>query len=275
MLLGGILIVSLALAVVTCLNCLWWLPLAWAGYLAGLVLLAGAFLAICCAVVDKDKPQEKDSKFYRRLAELYINALVVVCRVRLHTEGLEKIPKEGRFVLVCNHLSNMDPVVILKLFPKSQLSFISKKENRDMIFVGSVMHKIGCQLINRENDREALKTILKCIQMIKEDQASIAVFPEGYCSVDGKLQHLKGGVFKIAQKTKVPIVVCTIRDTKEALHRLVRLKSSDVTFHLVDVIPPEALEGRNTVDIANQVYEMMLSDLGEEFRPDDQSTQNT
>jgi 1-acyl-sn-glycerol-3-phosphate acyltransferase len=264
--LGGILLVSLALAILTCLNCLWWTPLVLVGYFLGFVLLAAAVLAICCGIVDKDKPQEKDSKFYRRMATLYINALVVLCRVRLHTAGLEKTPKDGRFVLVCNHLSNMDPVVILKLFPKSQLSFISKKENRDMIFVGSVMHKIGCQLINRENDREALKTILKCIQMIKEDQASIAVFPEGYCSLDGKLAHLKGGVFKIAQKTKVPIVVCTIQNTKEALHRLVRLKSSDVTFHLVDVIPPEALEGRNTVDIANQVYEMMLSDLGEEFR---------
>lgn len=239
------------------------------GIFLGLTLLAVAFLGICCALVNKDKPQEHDSKFYRTLAHLYIDLAVTLGRVHIHTQGLEKTPKEGRFLLVCNHLNDIDPAVILKCFPKSQLAFISKKENTTMPFVGAVMHKIMCQLINRENDREALKTILKCVELIKNDQVSIGVFPEGYVSKTGKLQPLKGGVFKIAQKAKVPIVVCTIRDTKQALHKLLHLKASDVTLHLVEVIPAEALVGRTSVDIANQVFEMMLTDLGEDFRAEE------
>ncbi len=269
MLLGLILLLSALLAVLSCLQNLWWLLPSFLGYFLGLTLLAVAFLAVCCAAVDKEKPQEHDSKFYRTVIHLYIELIITLGRVRVHTEGLEKTPKEGRFLLVCNHLSEIDPGVILKCFPKSQLAFISKRENKTMPFVGAAMHKIMCQLINRENDREALKTILKCVELIREDQVSIGVFPEGYVSKDGKLQQMKGGVFKIAQKAKVPIVVCTVRDTKQALHRLLRLKASDVTLHLVDVIPAEALAGRTAVDIANQVYEMMLSDLGEAFRPED------
>ena len=61
-----------------------------------------------------------------------------------------------------------------------------------------------CQLINRENDREALKTILKCIQMIREDQVSVAVFPEGYTSRDGKLHHFRSGVFKSPPRPRCP-----------------------------------------------------------------------
>ena len=267
MLLSGILLASAALSVFSCLGCLWWLPLAFLGYFIGFTLLAVAFLGICCLLVDKQKPQEQNSRFYRGLTHLYLDFLVTLGRVRIHTKGLEKTPKEGRFLLVCNHLNDMDPAVILKCFPKSQLAFISKKENTTMPFVGAVMHKLQCQLINRENDREALKTILKCIDLIRNDQVSIGVFPEGYCSVDGKLHPLRSGVFKIAQKTKVPIVVCTIQNTKQAMKQLLHLRSSDVTLHLVDVIPAEDLVGRTAVDIANQVYEMMLSDLGEDFRP--------
>ena len=135
-----------------------------------------------------------------------------------------------------------------------------------MFVVGKIMHKILCQPIDRENDRAALKTILKCIQLIKEDKVSIGVFPEGYTSKDGKLHHFRSGVFKIAQKTGVPIVVCTIQNTRQIFKNLAKLKKTDVHLHLVDVIPAEALKGKSTAEISDMVYEMMIGDLGEGFR---------
>ena len=133
-----------------------------------------------------------------------------------------------------------------------------------MFVVGKYMHKIQCQLMNRENDREALKTILKCVEIIKEDKASVAVFPEGYIKPDHKLHHFRNGVFKIAQKTKVPIVVCTLRNTQYVFHNGLRLKPTDVHLHLLDVISPEQYQGMSTVEIGNMVYEMMARDLGPE-----------
>ena len=237
-------------------------------YLA-LTLLAFAFLALLCACVDIEKPQEDDSKFYRFFMYPYIKALMDLAGVRLHTEGLEKTPREGRFLLVCNHLFLADPGILLHCFPKSQLTFISKQENRTMPVIGKFMHKIRCQMIDRDNDRQALKAILNCIQMIKKDEASIAVFPEGYTSKDGKLHRFRSGVFKIAQKTGVPIVVCTIQGTREIFKNRARLKKTDVHLHLVDVIPAEELKGQTTVDIADRVHAMMLADLGEDYRLDD------
>ena len=61
-----------------------------AGFL-GLLLLAFVFLWFCCALVDMDKPQEHDSKFYRRIMYLYIEALASLMQVRIHTKGLENI----------------------------------------------------------------------------------------------------------------------------------------------------------------------------------------
>lgn len=237
----------------------------WIGWL----MVALLVLLVAAAVVDKEKEEEKDSKFYRCLTHLFIELVVTVGRVKIVCKGAEKLPQEGRFLLVCNHQSDIDPALLMRCFPKGQLAFIGKKETKDMFLIGPVMHKLLCQYINRENDREALKTILKCIQLVKEDKASIGVFPEGYVSLDGKLRHFRGGVFKIAQKAGVPVVVCTLRDTKKAMDRLLKLKPSKVEVHLVEVIGAGEARSMSTVELGEKIYEMMIADLGEEYRTDE------
>ena len=265
MLLKSITIVSVILAILECLGNLWMLPLAFAGNFLGLAVLAFLFLVVVSYVVDLDKEQENDDPFYRGVIAVYVEALIQLLQVRVHATGLEKTPKDGRFLLVCNHQFLADPGILLHCFKDSQLAFISKQENRDLFCVGRLMHRILCQILDRDNDRQALKTILKCIQIIKEDKASIAVFPEGGTNHDDKLYPMKPGVFKIAQKANVPIVVCTLNNTRSILKNGLKLKPTDVTLNLIDVIPAEELKGKNTVEIADLVYQMMLRDLGEEY----------
>lgn len=273
MLLGVLIAVSVLSAVGICLGSgafqslswLWLLPVGFAGSFLAALVVYFIFLLVACALVDMKKPQEKDSPFYRGLAHHTISLLMTLLRVRLHAQGMENAPKEGRFLLVCNHLHDTDPVMLLKAFPKSQLAFISKRENDRKFIIGPLLHKIACQPINRENDREALKTILKCIQLIKEDEVSIGVFPEGYVSLDRKLHPFRSGVFKIAQRAGVPIVVCTLRNTQFVFSNAMRLRPSDVYLHLVAVIGPEELAGMTAVDIGNRVHGMMAADLGPEL----------
>ena len=247
------------------LSWLWVLPVSFVGSLLGLLLAFFLVLWLSCVAVDVEKPQEKDSPYYRRLVSLAADLVLWILRMRMHTKGLENIPKKGRFLLVCNHINDLDPVVLLSFFKKSQLAFISKRENNTMFLVGKAMHKLMCQLINRENDREALKTIITCIRMIQEDQVSVAVFPEGYTSMDGLLHPFRSGVFKIAQKAKVPIVVCTLQNTNKVFKNAKKLKPTDVHLHLLDVIQPEAFEGVTTVELGNRIHAMMAEDLGPEL----------
>ena len=128
--------------------------------------------------------------------------------------------------------------------------------------VGKLMHKLMCQPLNRENDREALKTILNCVRLIKEDEVSIGAFPEGYTSRDGLFHHFRHGVFKVAQKTKVPIVVCTLQNTNQIFKNALKLKSTHVELHLVDVIRPEQYEGMTTVQLGEMIHKIMADDLG-------------
>ena len=279
MLLGGIVLLSALFAALMCigadgLSWLWIAPVSFAGGVVALLVLAFAFLWLMCQIVDQSKEQQRDSKFYRGMMKLYISAIKTVTRLHIHTEGLDKTPKDGRFLLVCNHTSLADPVILLHCFAKSQLAFISKRENATMFLVGNAMHKIMCQTINRENDREALKTILKCIQLIKDDEVSIAVFPEGYIHPDKKLHHFRSGVFKIAQKAQVPIVVCTLKNAPKFFENLPKLKRTDVELHLLEVIRPEQYAGMTTVALGNWVYQMMAEDLGPDLVAQDEEIQN-
>jgi 1-acyl-sn-glycerol-3-phosphate acyltransferase len=246
---------------------LWAAALVFVVSFLALCALAFGFLWFVCERVDLNQPRaEKDDPFYRAVMYLYIEALITLVMARIHTKGLEKTPREGRFLLVCNHLFLADPGVLLHVFKKSQLAFITKQENFEMPIISKFMHKILCQPVDRDNDRQALKTILKCISLIKEDKVSMGVFPEGYTSKDGKLHPFRAGVFKIAQKTNVPIVVCTIQNTRQIFRNLKKLKHTDIHLHLVDVIQPEAYKGLTTMQLSDMVYEKMIGDLGEEFR---------
>ena len=247
---------------------LWMVPVFFAVLWLALTAAVFGVLIVALRKVDQEVPQEEDSAFFRTYAKLIVPFIKTVVGLRVETSGLEKIPQEGRFMLVCNHLDDSDPAVLMHYFRNYQLAFISKRENKNMFIVGKLMHKLQCQLVNRENDREALKCILKCIEILKNDRASIAVFPEGYESKDGRLLPFRAGVFKIAQKAQVPIVVCTLQGTEHVIRNLKKLKPiPKVRFHLLEVIPAEELSGKTTVEIAQRVRGIMLADLDEKYQP--------
>ncbi len=271
MLLGLIGGISAVLSVILCallggftgLTWLWLVPVLFLSAVAVLLGLGFVFLWWMAQRVDQNVEQEQDDPFYRKMLELYLAALMKLVRLHMEVSGLEKIPESGRFVLVCNHLHMADPAILLHFFRGKQVAFISKKEVADMFIVGNVMHKILCQPLDRENDRKALRTILKCIQIIKEDKASIGVFPEGYTSVDGKFHEFRSGVFKIPMKANVPIVVCTLQGTQDLFDNMKHWKPTYAKLHVLGVIEEKALWGRTAVDIGNEVHAMMAADLGE------------
>ena len=244
------------------LGAVWVLPVSFLGVFLAQAAILFLVIWISCMLVKNKPAPEKESKYFRFLIQQVCYAAIPILMIRVHKKGLEQTPKSGRFLLVCNHLHNVDPAFILRSFPKKGVAFIAKREADKMFLVGSVLKQLRCQLINRENDREALKTILQCIKMLKEDEASIAVFPEGRITGDELMHPFRSGVFKIALKTQVPIVVCTLYGTQNVLKNAMRLKPSDVDFHLVKVIYPEEYAGMTATEVGNMAYELMAQDLG-------------
>ena len=123
---------------------------------------------------------------------------------------------------------------------------------------GQALHKACFLSIDRENDREALKTIIKATQLIKKDEASIAVYPEGTRNPDGKgLLPFRNGVFKIAQRAKVPVVVATVKNSEKVLRNF-PWRPTDVYLKVCKIISVEEMEGLKTNDIGDEARKCMM-----------------
>lgn len=240
----------------------WWLiPVMLIGFFLGLVLIHAAVLFVSIQPVKAQGIPTKVSSYYRALINATVSLLVKLLRISVHTTGEDKVPEDSRFLLVCNHLDNIDPAVILHTFPNSELAFIGKKEiYTKMPFVAKAMHTLNSLPIDRENDREAAKTIINATKFIKEDKVSIAIFPEGYASKTQQLLPMRNGAFKIAVKAGVPIVICTVLGTPQTVKHLF-VKHSDIYFDVLEVIPAQKVKEMDTVHIGEYVTRVMQENL--------------
>lgn len=239
----------------------WLVPLLFLGVFSALLIIHLSVFVICGWLVNPNKPAGKNSRFYRFLVKITLPMLFSLLRVKVESTGTEKVSGVYPAMLVCNHLNNIDPAVILKELPELRLGFIGKKEiYGEMPFVARYMHKLNCLPIDRENNREAAKTIIEAIRLIKNETASVGVFPEGYTSLDGKLHPFRNGAFKIATKAKCPIVVCTLLGTAEAMKHLFRRKNT-IYFDVLEVIPASEVEGMTTAEIAERIHAEMQKNI--------------
>ncbi|MBO7403158.1 MAG: 1-acyl-sn-glycerol-3-phosphate acyltransferase [Lachnospiraceae bacterium] len=229
----------------------------------GLVLLYLGFLAICAyCFVSPKKEYDKNSRFYRRLLYDPTSIVLFFGRVHVLTTGLEKMP-EGRFLLVSNHRSNFDPIVTWHVLEKYDLAYISKFENFKVPIWGRIIRKCCFLGINRTDAREGLKTIIKAVKLLKADEVSIGIYPEGTRSKDARLSQFHAGSFKTAQQAGVPVVVMTVRGT-EKIHKNFPFRKSNVNVDILEVIPAEEAKALKTQELSEKVREIMRANLPEE-----------
>lgn len=262
-------IYALAAAVITLLldipfdifrqpNSFWLVPLILLGTFAALIILHIALLALSILFVNLNKPP-RDTNFFRALVKGFFQFALPLLRIKVHTTGLEKIPDDEPFLLVCNHIHDLDPAVIYCAVPDARLAFIAKKEVRQNLpFIYKALHKLSGLSIDRENNREAAKTIINATHLIKNKTNSVAVFPEGYVSKSGELLPIRNGSLKIATKAQCEIVVCTIWGTKDIPKNLFRRKT-DIYFDVLDVIDTEG--NPHTAELGEEIHTLMENSI--------------
>jgi 1-acyl-sn-glycerol-3-phosphate acyltransferase len=239
---------------------LWLVPLLLVGFFVGLVLLHAIVFVLSFLIGGQKRPPGKLAKYYRFLAKITVPLVLKLARVEVNVRGIDvdELPKDKRMLFVCNHKHEFDPVVMLSVFPEHELGFIGKKEIFEKMFlIGDVMHKLYGLPIDRENNREAAKTIVNAIKILKEDKASVGLFPEGYTNrTEDLLLPFRNGAFKIAYKAQVPIVVCTINGTRQIPKRMFR-KKSEVDFCIAKIIYPEEFADLNTQELGDKIHLIM------------------
>ena len=128
MLLGILIALSVltAVALGIAVDILWLIPVFLVGGFLVYAALAFGLLLLICAFIDPEKPRENDNPHFRKMIMTYIHAVLTILPVKIRAKGLEKTPKDGRFLLVCNHLDNIDPAFFFCCFRQGELACVSK-----------------------------------------------------------------------------------------------------------------------------------------------------
>jgi 1-acyl-sn-glycerol-3-phosphate acyltransferase len=125
-------------------------------------------------------------------------------RARVEIEGIENLNLHGPQILVANH-SGLHDILSLAAYLPIQFRWIAKKSLFGVPFMGWHMRRSGYIPIDRENPREAAKSIIEAADEIRNGTNAIA-FPEGTRSRTGSLGTFHSGAFSLALRTGVPLV---------------------------------------------------------------------
>lgn len=133
----------------------------------------------------------------------------------LRVSGLEHLDASQPCVFVANHQSSIDIPVLLAGIPTNFL-FAAKKGLQRVPFLGWYLKLAGFPLIDRKNHRDAVATLERASAQVRSG-TSIAMFPEGTRSDDGRVLPFKKGPFSLAMGAAVPIVPVTIEGSGQLM----------------------------------------------------------
>ena len=249
------------------------------GILAGLLLALGytlAFIivflllvALLSVFIRIDRPADRRTRFYHWLMTNIVQVGMFLMRVRVEVTGRELIPRDTRFLLVCNHRTIFDPVLTMACLSEFTLAFISKKENFKIPIVNKIMHMCFCLPLDREDNRAAVKTINEAVELLDENIVSMGIYPEGMCNkTAAPLLPFRNGAFKIAQKARVPIVISVIENTENILKNF-PWKPTTVALKILEVLPYDSEHRGQTKDVSEHVWPVMYRELVKHY-PDAQ-----
>ncbi len=132
---------------------------------------------------------------------------------RIEIRGRENIRPGQNYIFMSNHVSNLDPPIVIPLIP-GQSSVLVKKELFKIPLLGPAMKLASLVPVDRSNREAAIASIREATEVLKLG-LHMTVFPEGTRSPDGRMRPMKKGPFYLAEESGVPVIPVTIRGTYE------------------------------------------------------------
>ena len=187
-------------------------------------------------------------------------------KIKINVIGKEKVPKE-EVLFVLNHSSMLDSYILVSSIVKPVGVIIADVPTwRHIPIVSHWLNMMKCVYIDRENNREGMKSIIQASENIKMGQ-SMAVFPEGYLTwvkdPHALISDFKPGALKIAYKAKCPIVPMVIknsRGTYNGYEPIGKINSGNVEVEYLDPIYDHIENPKiKTKELAEMIKAKMLA----------------
>ena len=208
------------------------------------------------------------SPFDRRLAILHLfscfwASLYTWCNPlwSVRIDGKEHVDRHATYVMVCNHQSLVDILVLFRLFV--HFKWVSKAENFRIPFVGWNMTLNRYIKIERGRLRGNL-SMMRDAGVALDAGSSVMIFPEGTRSPGGSLGEFKGGAFELALRSGRPILPIVIDGTAAALPRkgfILRGKHA-IRIRVLEPISPPWAPGTDAGTLSAMARGRIAGELG-------------
>jgi len=201
---------------------------------------------------------------------LYQASLVVVRiglrigGIRIDVQGVENVPAGVACIFMPNHVSNLDPPVLLPLIP-GRTSVFLKKSLMKIPILGSAMRLAEFVPVSRGGTVEGARESVRAAKAVLDKGLHITTFVEGTRSHDGRLLPFKKGPFYLALETGAPCIPISIWGTETMMGKgsmMIRPGTAHVVFH--PPVWPEQVGCRDGLMLA--VREAIESSLPAEMR---------
>lgn len=208
---------------------------------------------------------EKRFEKIHKLSIKVLKAFGVVYNVKGLNEFYKNKKPGQNTLIVCNHLSDADPIIMMAL-AKSPLTFVAKKESEKFPFVGKVVKSIDGVFLDRGDLRQEIKQILKVQDMLKNyPNLDIVIFPEGTRNRSPLTDTLdfKHGSFRPAMKEGLDIAVFSVYGSQRILSYKCKNRYNPVELRHIKTFTKDDYKSLSTSEMAVLVHDMVNNSVKE------------
>jgi 1-acyl-sn-glycerol-3-phosphate acyltransferase len=177
-------------------------------------------------------------------------------------EGRHHVRRDEAYVMVANHLSLLDILVLFRLF--THYKWVSKIENFRVPFIGWNM-SLNRYIKLRRGDRASVVKMMKACRETLDEGNSIMMFPEGTRSPTGRMRTFKTGAFELALDSGRPILPIVIQGTSDALPKrgFVLRGRHPISVNILPEIPYDSFRSMSVETLTDHVRGVIAAELGE------------
>ena len=215
------------------------------------------------------KERTKQSKYYRKVLLFYNYFLFDLFNMKIEYSGLEKLKRGEKYMVISNHRSNLDSLLIDTYLKEFGLVFVAKKSLFKIPFVRRIIHGCNYIYLDRGDIKQECRAIKKGINILNDsnDPCSVGVFPEGTRTInkDYTLGEFKPGCFNLAKKTKCKIVLSCTRYT-DLVNKGLLFKRHKVFYDIIGIIDYEEYKDMNTIELSKLCHDKIEEFLKERVK---------
>src|SRR6202041_1974301 len=185
-----------------------------------------------------------------RVAMWVTNAGVRAAGIKIEISDKENIPSGRSCIFMSNHVSNLDPPVLIPLLP-GRSSVLLKKELMNIPILGRAMRMAKFVPVERGSRRDTAQATVAAAGDALRSGLHILVYPEGTRSPDGRLSTFKKGPFFLAQETQAPIVPIALSGTQTMMRKgSYAITPGLARIQVLPIIEPSNYETREELMLA-------------------------